>query len=96
MKNIAISMLLLSAATAFAGNRADAVPLQPQVSLQSERTRADVTADYIRARSEGALVITNDAAPLRTQPVTQGAGRDRDTVKAEAVQAARAYVLYDL
>lgn len=96
MKKIAISMLVLSSAAAFAGNRADAVPLQPQVSLQSGLTRADVTAEYIRARNEGTLAIIGDAAPLHAQPVTQGASRDRDAVKAEAVQAARAYVLHDL
>jgi hypothetical protein len=102
MNKIAISMLLLTSATAFAGtgelsrtNDIDAAPLQPQAALVTDRTRADVTAEYIRARNNGTLAIVGDTAPL--QPVaTQGASRDRDTVKAEAVQASRAYVYHEL
>jgi hypothetical protein len=103
MNKIAISMLLLTSATAFAGTGElsrtgdiDAAPLQPQAALVTDRTRADVTAEYIRARNNGTLPIVGDTAPLQTQAVSPGASRDRDTVKAEAVQAARAYVYHEL
>ena len=117
MNKIAISMLLLTSATAFAGtgelsrtdvqaeyiraqkagtlvNVTDAAPLQPQAALATNRTRADVTAEYIRARNEGTLAIVGDTAPLQAPVVTQGVSRD--TVKAEAVQASRAYVYHEL
>lgn len=103
MNKIAISMLLLTSATAFAGtddlsraNLIDAAPLQPQAALVTNLSRADVTAEYIRTRNEGTLAIVGDTAPLQPQAVTQGVSRDRDTVKAEAVQASRAYVYHEL
>jgi hypothetical protein len=103
MNKIAISMLLLTSATAFAGTGElsrtgdiDAAPLQPQAALVTDRTRADVTAEYIRARNEGTLAIVGDTAPMQSPVVTQGVSRDRDTVKAEAVQASRAYVYHEL
>ena len=92
MKKIIISTLLLGAFSAFANEAGD--DLQNRSAFQGERTRAEVRADYLRAKAAGTLVDTSEAASQQSQSVGQSA--PRGSLKAEAVQAARTRIIHEL
>lgn len=93
MQKVILSMLMLSAASVFANEAAD--DQANRAVFAGGQTRAEVKAEYLRAKTGGTLADTSEAASL--QPITpQGNGRSRAEARAEAVQAARTRVIHEL
>ncbi len=92
MKKIIISTLLLGAFSAFANEAGD--ELQNRAAFQGDTTRAEVRGDYLRAKADGTLVDTSEAASQKSQAV--GLSAPRGALKAEAVQAARTRVIHEM
>jgi hypothetical protein len=60
MKSIPLSILLLAAASAFANEAAD--EQRNRLSFRGELARPEVRADYLKARADGTLPVTSEAA----------------------------------
>jgi hypothetical protein len=63
MKNVLISILLLSAGAAFANEAGD--EQVNRAAFDGQRTRAEVRAEYLGARTAGTLPVTSEAASLQ-------------------------------
>ena len=91
MKKSIIALLLLTSAAAFANEAGD--DSSNRTSFAGERTRAEVKAEILSAKHQGTLSFSEFAAN-QSQP-TQGAGRSRSELRAEAMQAARTRVIHE-
>jgi hypothetical protein len=92
MKKIIISTLLLSAFSAFANEAGD--EMHNRAAFQGAFARAEVSGDYLRARSAGALIDTSEAASQKSQAVNLSA--PRGSLRDQAVQAARTRIIHEL
>ena len=95
MKTLAVSIMILGAATAFANEAAD--DRANRQTFESATTRAAVQAEYLTARAQGTLPVTSEAASLQVQgPIVPGSALSRAEVRHEARQAARTRVIHEL
>lgn len=92
MKKIIISTLLLSAFSAFANEAGD--DLRNRAAFQSDFTRAEVRADYLRAKSAGTLVDASEAASQKTPTIGQSV--PRGSLREQAEKAARTRIIHEL
>jgi hypothetical protein len=92
MQKSLIALFLLTTSAAFANEAAD--DQANRAAFAGTATRAEVTAEYLRARGLGQLPDTSEAASLASPAIASV--RSRDAVRAEAVQAARARIVHEL
>lgn len=85
-----IALFLFTSAGAFAGEAAD--EQANRAAFSGERTRAEVKAEVMHARSAGKLSFGDYAG---NEQAGQHSARSRAEVRAEAVQAARTRVIHE-
>ncbi len=85
-----IALFLFTSAAAFANEASD--EQANRAAFSGERTRAEVQADVMHARSAGTLSTTDYTGPAQAG---SGFTRSRAEVRAEAVQAARTRVIHE-
>jgi hypothetical protein len=91
MKKSIIALFLLTSAAAFANEAGD--DMANRTAAGGERTRAEVKAETLAAKQQGTLSFSEFAA--NQQQASQGTGRSRTELRAEAVQAARTRVIHE-
>lgn len=82
-------LVALAAAPAFAESQADDI-LQNRTPFTGTHSRAEVQGQLAQASQRGELLAAGEALGMENRPVALGAGRDRASVRAEAVAAAHA------
>ena len=92
MHKSVIALFLLTSAAAFANEAAD--EQANRTAFIGSASRAEVQAEYLRARAQGQLPDTSEAAALASPAIPSV--RSRQAVRAEAVQAARTRVVHEL